>query len=350
MIGELSTSHTYVWGGDAGVDVPRRATGLLGADFRREGNAFRVERIYRGDPADRVRSPLLEPGVGVKEGDTILAVDHQPFAAGEPIEARFENLAGKEVLLTVDPGAREVVVKPVSVWEESGLRYADWVRRNREYVAEKTGGKIGYLHLPDMMGAGLMTFDTWFYPQLDREGLIVDARYNGGGFVSELILHRLMRHLLWWDRSRAGSISTYPNRVVNGPFVVLTNEHAGSDGDIFPAAIQESKLAPVIGTRTWGGVVGISGMRPLVDQGILTQPEAATWHPQRGWILENRGVEPDIVVENLPQDDARGVDDQLDRGIEEVMRLRAEHPPLTPAFAPAPDKSRGAYRGELPAK
>jgi tricorn protease len=350
MVGELSTSHTYVWGGDAGVDVPRRATGLLGADFRREGDVFRVERIYRGDPADRVRSPLLEPGVGVKEGDAIVAVDRRPFAPGEPIEARFENLAGKEVLITVDPGAREVVVKPEGVWQESGLRYADWVRHNREYVAEKTGGKIGYLHLPDMMGAGLMTFDTWYYPQLDREGLVIDARYNHGGFISELILHRLMRRLLWWDHSRAGSTSTYPNRVLNGPFVVLTNEHAGSDGDIFPAAIQESKLAPVIGMRTWGGVVGLTGVRPLVDQGISTQPEAATWHPQRGWILENRGVEPDIVVENLPQDDARGVDDQLDRGIEEVLRLRTEHPPLTPVFAPAPDKSRGAYRNELPAK
>jgi len=246
-------------------------------------------------------------------------------------------------------GAREVVVRPLDVWQEYRLRYADWVRRNREYVAEKTDGRIGYLHIPDMQGRGLMTFDTWFYPQLGKEGLVIDARFNGGGFVSQLILDRLVRRLLWWDRGRFGGVWTYPARVLNGPFVVLINEHAGSDGDIFPGAIQELRLAPVIGKRTWGGVVGIRNLSSLVDQGILTHPSAATWHPQRGWMIEGHGVDPDIEVENLPQDDARGVDDQLDRGISEVLRLHREHPPLRPEFGPAPDRSRQAYQRELPA-
>lgn len=355
MIGELSTSHTYVWGGDPGKAVPHHSTGLLGAVLQRADDAFRIERIYRGDPADRVRSPLLEPGAGIAEGEYVLAVDHLRFVAGEPCEARLENLADKSVVLTVNDrpdtsGARAVVVRPLDGGEEYNLRYADWVRRNREYVAEKTGGRVGYLHIPDMLGRGLIAFDTWFYPQLDKEGLIVDARYNGGGFVSQLIVERLMRHLLWWVRGRYGDTRSYPARVLNGPFVVLINEHAGSDGDIFPDAIQELKLAPVIGTRTRGGVVGISDVRPLVDRGILTQPQSASWHPQRGWMIEGHGVDPDIEVENLPQDDARGLDDQLDRGIAEVLRLHQEHPPLRPEFGPAPDKSRKAYQRELPAQ
>jgi len=349
MIGELSTGHTYVWGGDQGRDVPRYPTGLLGARLAREGEVFRVEQIYRGGPPDRVRSPLAEPEVAVEEGDYILAVNLQPFSSDLPFEANLENLAGKEVLLTVNErpemeGSRRVVVTPLR--GERDLIYADWVRRNREYVAEKTNGKIGYIHMPDMMGDGLATFDAWFYPQLIREGMVVDSRWNGGGMVSQLILARFQRHIISWDRNRHGGVSTYPWRVLNGPFVVLTNEHAGSDGDIFPAAVQLAGLAPVIGKRSWGGVVGIRGGISLVDGGVFTRPEGAWWDHRRGWGLEGRGVEPDIVVENLPQDLARGIDAQLDRGIAEVLRLRRERPPLEPKFGPAPDRSRRAYRDE----
>jgi tricorn protease len=189
-------------------------------------------------------------------------------------------------------------------------------------------------------------FDRWFYPQLNKEGMVIDARWNGGGFVSQLILARLQRTILSWDRRRSGATSTYPSRVLNGPFVVLTNEGAGSDGDIFPAAIQLAGLAPVIGTRSWGGVVGIRGFRPAIDNGFMTFPEFAWWDAQRGWGLEGRGVDPDIVVENLPQELAKGIDAQLDRGIEEVLKLRKKHKPLKPEFGPAPDRSRDAYRDE----
>jgi tricorn protease len=349
MIGELSTSHTYVFGGDFGTQVPQRPTGLLGADLAREGKAFRIVRIYRGAPADNERAPLLEPGVDVAEGHYVLAINHRPFEDDRPFHAHLEGLAGKAVLLTVNDrptseGARDVVVETLT--SEQGIRYADWVRRNREYVAEKTGGKIGYVHVPDMMADGLIEFNTWFYPQLDRAGMIVDMRWNGGGFVSQMILERFRRPIVSFDRSRGGGVSTYPYRTLNGPFVVLTNEHAGSDGDIFPAAVQLEGLAPVIGKRSWGGVVGINSLRPMVDGGILTQPSAAWWDPKRGWDLENHGVDPDIVVENLPQELARGLDAQLDRGIAEVLRLQAEDPPLEPRFGPARPRGRDAFRRE----
>jgi tricorn protease len=176
--------------------------------------------------------------------------------------------------------------------------------------------------------------------------MIIDARWNGGGFVSQLIVERLMRHVVSFDRSRGGGVSTYPARVLNGPFVVLTNEYAGSDGDIFPKAIQLTGLAPVIGKRSWGGVIGIRGVWEMADGGGVTTPEFAWWQPKGGWAVENHGVDPDIDVDNLPQELGRGIDAQLDRGIQEVMRLHQEKPPVVPNFGPAPDHSRKAYQGE----
>jgi tricorn protease len=351
LIGELGTSHTYVSGGDAGTQVAQVGTGLLGADFTREGDVYKISRIYRGDPADIIRSALEDPGINVKEGDYILAVDHRPFEPGKSFYAALEGRAGKEVVLTVGSsaskqGSRDVVVKAMN--SDKKLRYADWVRKNREYVAAKTGGKIGYVHMPDMGRDGLVAFETWFYPQLEKEGMVVDVRWNGGGFVSQLIVERLRRDLISFDRSRGGGVYTYPARVLNGPFVVVTNEHAGSDGDIFPAAVQLEKLAPVIGMRSWGGVVGIRGDKPTVDGGMLTQPEFAWWDPKHGWGLENRGVVPDIEVQNMPQDLAKGIDSQLDRAITEVMKLHALYPPIKPNFGPARDRSRKAFEKELP--
>jgi len=350
LIGELNNSHTYVFGGDPGVHPRHVSTGLLGADLVREGNVYRVKRIYRGAPADNVVSPLAGPGVGIAEGDYILAVNHAPLDGSRPFYSYFENLAGHEVLLTVNDrpsasGSRDVVVKTVG--NEKELRYSDWVRRNREYVAEKSGGKIGYIHIPDMWKNGLIEFNTWFYPQLDKEGMVVDARWNGGGAVSQMIVERLRRHVISFDRARGGGVSTYPAKVLNGPFVVLTNEFAGSDGDIFPAAIQREKLAPVIGMRSWGGVVGIRGDKLLVDGGFLTEPEFAWWEAKGGWTIENHGVDPDIVVQNLPQDLARGKDAQLDRAIEEVLKLHDAHPPVEPNFGPVRERTRAAFRGEL---
>ncbi len=348
LYGEVNTSHAYVWGGgDPGAQAPSVATGLLGAELERSDGVYRIARILRGDVADLVRSPLDEPGVAVAEGDVILAVNRRPVREAPNLHALLAGLAGKQVLLTVADDARgknsrEVLVTPLR--SERELRYADWVRRNREFVAAATGGKIGYLHVPDMGTSGMVAFNRWFYPQLDKEGLIVDVRWNGGGFVSQQLVERLRRPLTAFNRHRDGRVNTYPYRVLNGPFVVLTNERAGSDGDIFPQAVQLEKLAPVIGTRSWGGVVGITGVRPLQDGGIITQPIVAWWDPRQGWGVENHGVDPDIVVENLPQDLARGIDTQLERGIAEVLRLRAAQPPREPQFEAVPPRSRQAYR------
>jgi tricorn protease len=240
-----------------------------------------------------------------------------------------------------------VVVTPLA--SEEGVRYADWVRQNREHVAAATGGRIGYVHIPDMMSAGMIEFNTWFYPQLDREGMVVDVRWYGGGFVSQMILERLRRPVVSFSRARSGAVRSYPYRTLNGPFVVLTNEHAGSDGDILPAAVQLEGLAPVIGMRSWGGVVGISSVRPMVDGGMLTQPSSAWWDPRRGWELENHGVDPDIVVQNLPQELGRGKDAQLERAIAEVLRLHTEQPPLKPEFGPVRPRGRESYRKEMAA-
>ena len=350
LYGEVSTSHSYVFGGDSGKKVPRVATGLLGADLVRDGDAYRIERIIRGDAADRVRSPLDEPGVDANEGDFILAVNGQRVEDAPNLHALLAGLAGKQVLVTVadDRGgknARDVLLTPLR--GERSLRYADWVRGNREYVAEKTGGRIGYIHVPDMGTTGMVAFNKWFYPQLDKEGLVVDTRWNGGGFVSQMLVERLRRPVLAYDRVRGGAVSSYPYRVLNGPFVVLTNEMAGSDGDIFPQAIQLEGLAPVIGMRSWGGVVGINSIRPLQDGGLVTQPVAAWWDSQKGWGVENHGVDPDIEVQNLPQELVQGVDAQLDRGIAEVLRLHAEDPPVSPDFGPVPPRTRRSYRDEM---
>jgi tricorn protease len=351
LIGELATSHTYISGGDQGFELPKVTTGLLGVDVARKGAGFEVTRVYRGDPADGVRSPLAEAGVNLGVGTVILAVNRRPFRPGEPFLAAFENLADKDVVLTVNTrpelaGARDVVVRPLPT--ERKLRYADWVRHNREYVTRKSGGKVAYLHLPNMAVDGLVAFDTWFYPQIDKQALIVDVRWNGGGFVSQRILERMRRKVIAAFRGRHGALGTYPVRTIDGPFVVLTNEYAGSDGDIFPTAVQLDKLAPVIGKRSWGGVVGIRSDKPLVDGGMPTQPEFAFWDAKQLWGTENRGVIPDIEVQNLPQEIIRAIDAQLDRGLLELGKLMQQRPPIQRDFGQIPDRSRKAFEKREP--
>jgi tricorn protease len=351
LIGELGTSHTYVCCGDtANWEAGPGSVGMLGASFQREGNALKITRIYRGDQADNEVSPLLEPGLGVSEGEYLLAVNNRPIQPDLPLEALMQGLAGKRVVLTISPrptleGSRQVVVTPLA--EESGLRHADWVRKNREYVNEKSKGKLGYIHIPDMGAAGLVAFETWFYPQSNRDGLVIDVRWNRGGFVSQLILEKLRRPIDGWVVPRHGSPSPYPYARRSGPLVVITNEFAGSDGDIFPKAMQVEGLAPVIGMRSWGGVIGIRADKPAVDSGFLSQPEYAFFFRTGGWQVENRGVIPDIEVPWLPQDVVAGVDPQLDRAIAEALS-RIDQAAPRPALDPRPKKTREEFRRQEP--
>ncbi|MBN2446327.1 MAG: PD40 domain-containing protein [Phycisphaerae bacterium] len=349
LIGELATSHTYVWGGDC-VGADSVGVGLLGADLAPDAasNRQKITRVLRPETWETdVESPLSVSHANVQEGEYLLAINGQELTAADNVYERLANLAGEEVLLTVGSnadgsGSRDVQIKTIG--SERELRYRDWCRRNREYVAEQTGGRVGYFHIPDMDGAGLLGFIKGFYPQLQREGLIIDVRSNGGGFVSEMIIERLARQCIAFDKTRRGRIGTYPYRVHRGHKVVITDENAGSDGDIFPEAFQILKLGPVIGMRSWGGVVGIRADKPFIDGGASSQPEFAWWEPRRGWNLENRGVEPDIEVLYRPEDHVAGRDPQLDRAIEEITRRMKEEPIEPPALTPVPDKSIGKMR------
>lgn len=346
MQGELGTSHCYEFGGDYRPG-PTYNQGYLGADFgyNPDLNGWRVSRIYKGDVWDEQSdSPLGKPGINVEVGDTLVAVNGRRLSRTlTPIMA-LVNLAGEQVTLTIIPGddgdsdstgERFVTVK--TLMSEKPVLYREWVENNRRYVHEATGGRIGYVHIPDMGAAGYGEFHRGYLAEVDREGLIVDVRYNRGGHVSALLLEKLSRRRLGYDTSRWGEIpESYPPESVLGPMVALTNEYAGSDGDIFSHGFKLLSLGPLIGKRTWGGVIGIWPRHSLVDGTVTTQPEFSFWFSDVGWGVENYGTDPDIEVENRPQDYARGVDPQLDRGLQEIQRMLEENPPQVPEFKDRP--------------
>jgi len=283
----------------------------------------------------------------VREGEFLIKIDGRQVRAGEDVYSRLQRAAGELVELTVAPdamGVRSRDVEVMTLKSERAVRYYTWVKRNRDHVAKKTDGKVGYLHLPDMMSAGMVEFDRWYYPQVRKQALIVDARWNRGGFVSQMLVKRLARKVLSWNKGRDGWVGTYPGNALNGRIVVLTNERAGSDGDIFPRAIQVAKIGPVIGTRTWGGVVGINLNHPLVDKGISTRPGYfAWWERERRFGVEGEGVHPDIAVDNDPGEEFRGTDAQLERGIAVVLDLLRKDPPSPPDFSDSPDKTKKTW-------
>ncbi|MDE3136514.1 MAG: PD40 domain-containing protein [Acidobacteriota bacterium] len=349
MIGDLSNSHTYTGGGDSPNLHPVNV-GMLGTDYEVDAKTglYRFKKIYPGQNWNPVlRSPLTEPGVDVKEGDYLLAINGRPLRSPDTPFERMVNTAGENVTLTVNSrptteGAREVVVRPLR--NEFPLRELDWISTNREKVDKATGGRVGYVYLPDMSAHGLDEFVRQFFPQIRKEGIIFDVRYNGGGFVDQMILERLRRILAGMSAARNWKSGTVPDIVFHGAMACLTNHYAASDGDFFTYFFKFYKLGPVIGTRTWGGVRGIRGEIPLMDGGYITRPEFALYGLDSQWIIENRGVEPDIVVRNTPDLVREGHDPQLEKAIDMVMQEVRLHPkklPPRPPDLPAYPKGPG---------
>ena len=342
--GELNTSHAYEMGGEY-RQRPNYEQGFLGVDwsYNAANDRYRIARIVRGDPSDsNATSPLTSPGLNVNVGDAVLAINGQRLGPERSPQELLVNQAGNEVQLTIeDATTKETrVVTAKAIDDERPARYREWVENNRRLVRDKSGGRVGYIHIPDMSPAGFAEFHRSFLTEYDYPALLVDVRFNGGGHVSGLLLEKLARRRVAYSFPRWGQPDPYPYESPRGPMVALTNEHAGSDGDIFSHAFKLMGLGPLIGKRTWGGVIGISPRHTLVDGTITTQPEFAFWFKDVGWNVENYGTDPDIEIDIAPQDYVNNVDPQLDRAIAEALRLIEERPTLEPKPEERPRKAR----------
>jgi len=346
-LGELGTSHAYVAEAPGDEDDSGDySTGLLGADLERGSDgSWLVRRVVPGESSDpRARSPLAAPGVQIQPGDRLLAVDGQPVTADGP-GPLLVGAGGKPVELTAaspaDGTPRRVAVVPLT--SERRLRYHDWVTSRRALVRELSDGRVGYLHVPDMVSEGWADFHRDLRTEMTREGLIIDARGNRGGHTSQLVVEKLARRVVAWEMPRGMQPVSYPVDAPRGPVVALADEFAGSDGDIVTKAIRTLHLGPVVGARTWGGVVGIDGWHELVDGTRITVPRYAFWMEGSGWGVENYGVEPDVEVLITPDDWAAGRDTQLETAVRLAAEaLRAEAAVTPPTLADRPSRRRPA--------
>jgi tricorn protease len=345
--GELGTSHCYEMGGEY-RRPPSWGQAHLGADIDRDvSGTWVVTRVVPGTSwQPHEASPLLAPGARLSAGTAILAVNGQPVDPAVGPAALLTNQSGLPVELTVagppaearSNGARPRRIVVPTLDDEMPLRYRDWVTANRRQVREATDGRAGYVHIPDMMPHGWSEFHRSYLAEVEKDALVVDARFNAGGHVSGLVLEKLARRRLGWDVPRRGAPISYPDEAPAGPLVLLTNEWAGSDGDIFTHGFKMLKLGPVVGTRTWGGVIGMDITLPLVDGSVTTQPEFAFWFEDVGWGVENRGTDPDEEVIVRPQDYVAGRDPQLERAIELAREGLQRFAPALPELDRRPRK------------
>ncbi|MBN1355029.1 PDZ domain-containing protein [bacterium] len=321
--GELGTSHCYEIGGDY-RRPPVYPTGLLGVDWEwdRAAREYRITHIVRGDSWDDKRnSPFNQPGMKVEAGDRLTAVNGRPLDEMNPPGKYLVGLGGKEVSITVRKAGgrtRDVTVRALN--SEQPARLMEWINRMTQYVHDKSNGRIGYIYMQDMGSTGFSQFHRAFLSEVEREGLIIDVRHNAGGHVSSRLLQKLSRKRVGWEITRYNQVVPSPGDAVDGPMAALCDEFSGSDGDIFAHHFKQLKLGLLIGRHTWGGVVGLNPTHPLVDGTVTTQPEFFNYYDDVGWMLENRGAEPDIEVEFPPQDAAKNRDPQLDRAIREIMK------------------------------
>ncbi len=310
MLSGLSLGHVYVVGGDT-TEVKGAKTGLLGADYNLENGRYRFAKVYHGENWNPgLRSPLTGPGINVKTGEYLLAVAGKEVKAADNVHRILEGTAGKSTVLKVGPNAdgsesREVTVVPIE--DETPLRNLAWVEDNRRKVDEMTKGRVAYVYLPDTTVGGYTNFNRYFFAQVGKQGVIVDERFNGGGKAADWIIDHLARPLVNFWSTRYGASYPTPAGQIFGPKVMIANEHAGSGGDYLPWAFRRAKLGPVVGKRTWGGLVGIGGYPTLLDGGQVTAPHFAFWTPEGSWEVENRGVAPDYEVEFDPKACARAM-------------------------------------------
>ncbi len=331
MISELSAGHTYAGGGDV-EQSSFRIHGFLGIDWALENGAYRIKRIVRPAKWDHeVRSPFDGSGVQVKEGDYILAVNGITINNEKDPYAAFEGQAGKTVLITVNSkpvpeGAKEVLVKTLTPFEESRLRHLEWIEMNRKKVDELSGGQLGYMYMPNTGGQGQTELMRQFYAQIDKKGFIIDERFNAGGQLADRFIEMLNRPVLYNLAWRNADVTVWPNKGNNGPKVMLINGWAGSGGDAFPWAFQQLKLGPIVGERTLGILVGPATGHTLIDGGYITVPDARLYSADGKWFAEGYGIKPEIEIWDDPAKLAKGEDPQLIRGVEEAMKLLPSSP------------------------
>ena len=322
MLGNLVLGHTFV-GGGAYPQVKSVPGGLLGADYSVENGRYRFARVYDGENWNpNLRAPLTQPGVNVKAGDYLLAVNGREVKGTDDVFAFFESTSGKSVVLKVGPnpngdGSREVTVVPVG--NERGLRYMAWVEDNRRKVEKLSGGRLGYVHLPDTAQGGFTNFNRWYFAQVGKDGIVLDERFNGGGQIADYIVDALRRPLLGYFMTRVGNDFTVPMNSIFGPKAMIVNEYAGSGGDAMPWMFHKLGIGPLIGKRTWGGLVGIYDFPGLIDGGFVTAPNLAFYNTEKQWDVENHGVKPDVEVEYDPAQVRQGHDPQLEKAVEVLM-------------------------------
>jgi tricorn protease len=350
MMGEFTASHLNV-GGGAQLNVRRVPGGLLGADYTIENGRYRFSRIFSGESWNpNLRAPLSQPGVNAVAGEYLLAVNGRELRAADNIYSFFEATAGKQAVLRIGPdpagtGSREVTVVPVA--DERALRNQAWIEDNRRKVDSLSGGRIAYVYLPDTAMGGYTYFNRYFFAQTGKQAAIMDERFNGGGSQPDYIIDYLRRPLMHYRTMREGEDIPGPLAGIFGPKVMLINEYAGSGGDTMPWYFRKAGVGPLIGKRTWGGLVGgLGGFPALMDGGIVTPPAVGFWDPDKGeWVAENVGIEPDIEVEQDPMAVRQGHDPQLEKAVQVLLDELAKHPPKKHQRPPFPNY-HGAQNSE----
>ncbi len=343
MCSELGVGHHRVGGGDMLYQPKNVPGGLLGADYSIENGRYRFKKVYGGlNWNPELRSPLTEPGVDVKAGEYLIAVQGKELRPPTNLYSVFENTSGKLTEIAVGPnpdgsGSRTVSVVPIS--NEGALRNRDWVEGNLRKVDQATNGRVAYVYVPNTTTMGHTYFKRYFYPQAYKEAIIVDERFNGGGQIADYYIDHLRKPFIAYWNMRYGADLKSPSASIQGPKIMLIDETAGSGGDLLPWMFRKFQLGKLIGKRTWGGLVGTLGFPQLMDGGAVTAPNLAIWTPEEGWTVENEGVPPDIEVEQIPSEVIAGRDPQLEKAIQVVMEELKKNPAPQPKRPPYPVKT-----------